>query len=277
MQSNNQTYQSDINSGNRFEFGKNWKKYISTYTRDDINSAIESLKSMLRVNSIEGKSFLDIGSGSGLFSLAAKKIGANVTSFDYDPNSFNCTMHLKKEHYPNDPDWKIQEGSILDLEYVRSLGTYDIVYSWGVLHHTGDMWQALKNTDTLVNPGGTLFIALYNNQGIPSKYWSLIKRTYNRYKWARPILIAVHVFYPLLPSLLIKKIQGRQYPRGMKPWTDLIDWIGGYPFEVSTPEEIVDFFVNRNYVLNKIRTVRNRMGCNEFVFQKKVPPSIQDL
>src|SRR5215210_846240 len=135
---------------------------------------------MLEVESLEGQSFLDIGSGSGLFSLAARRLGASVHSLDYDPRSVACTRELRRRYFPEDPEWKVEEGSALDADYIRSLGLFDVVYSWGVLHHTGDMWQALENAQLPVKPGGRLFVAIYNDTGTQAARWKWIKKTYNR-------------------------------------------------------------------------------------------------
>ena len=67
-----------------------------------IEEAKASLKQMLDVDSLTGKTFLDVGSGSGLFSLAAIMLGVKVYSFDYDPQSVACTTELKRRYFPND-------------------------------------------------------------------------------------------------------------------------------------------------------------------------------
>src|SRR6266705_3076841 len=165
----------------RFEFGKNWGRFLTVLDDERIAEAERSLTKMLEVTDLRGRSFLDVGSGSGLFSLAAKRLGARpVHSFDYDADSVACTRELKRRFYANDADWTIEQGSVLDKPYLQALGTFDIVYSWGVLHHTGDMWRALGNATDLVSPGGRLFIALYNDQGSTSRRWLAIKRVYNR-------------------------------------------------------------------------------------------------
>src|ERR1700722_16009271 len=93
----------DIEAGERFEFGRNWSEFLRLLNQDRIDSAEKSLKQMLGMENLEGRSFVDIGSGSGLFSLAARNLGARVHSFDYDPYSVASTTELKRRYHPTDP------------------------------------------------------------------------------------------------------------------------------------------------------------------------------
>jgi hypothetical protein len=52
----------------------------------------------------------------------------------------------------------------------------------------------------------------------------------------------------------------------MSPWRDLIDWVGGYPFEVAKPEAILDFYLRRGFTLKRLVTCGGSLGCNEYVF-----------
>ncbi|PYS79452.1 MAG: class I SAM-dependent methyltransferase [Acidobacteria bacterium] len=237
---------------------------------------------MLKVEGLTGKSFLDIGSGSGLFSLAARRLGARVHSFDYDPQSVACTAELKRHYFEGDENWAVEEGSALDADYVESLGTFDVVYAWGVLHHTGDMWRALENACLPVAAGGKLFVAVYNNTGTQSARWKWIKRTYSGLPRVLRVPFAVAVSAPgeaksILRSLLTLKVgdyarswtsYGRNN-RGMSCWHDIVDWVGGYPYEVAHPEEIFDFYRAREFTLTKLKCGGVGLGCNEFVFEKR--------
>ena len=131
------------------------------------------------------------------------------------------------------------------------------------------MWQALDNVDLAVQNEGILFIALYNYQPFASRYWTFVKRAYNQYLIARLFFTFVHAIYPMLPSVILKFIQSRKDPRGMNDWYNLLDWLGGYPFEVAKPEQIFEFYKAKSYRLKKLVTVGGRLGCNEFVFQRE--------
>lgn len=275
------SYQNEVTKGQRFEFGANWTRFLTVLDDERIAEAEKSLRDMLGVQGLAGKSFLDAGSGSGLFSLAARRLGACVYSFDYDPLSVACTQELKHRYFPNDLDWTITEGSVLNTEYLANLNQFDVVYSWGVLHHTGAMWQALNNIAPLVADDGLLFISIYNDQGGASRRWALLKRLYNRQKLVRMPL----VIYTLIRqwSLTFLKDLGRAEPlaswknyktaRGMSAWHDVVDWIGGYPFEVAKPEEIFNFFRLKGFQLERLKTCAGGLGCNEFVFSKKTSAS----
>ena len=269
-----ESWQKEVASGGRFAFGANWAAFLKRLSPERIATAEQSLQSMLGIERLDGKTLLDIGSGSGLFSLAARRLGAKVTSFDFDPDSVACTAELKRRYFDGDPLWTIGEGSILDRDSLGRLGTFDIVYSWGVLHHTGRLWEALENATRLVSPGGMLFISIYNDQGRASRRWLQVKRAYVKapriLKWA----ILLPAFARLWgPSFVRDTVFGRPFrtwksyaDRGMDPLRDLVDWVGGLPFEVAKPEEILDFCRLRGFDLRKLKTCGGGHGCNEFVF-----------
>jgi len=252
----------------KFNFGKNWLNFLNKLDSKQIEDSENYIKKILKIDNLEGKTFVDIGCGSGLSSLAARNLGANVTSFDSDKNAVQCTNKLKDTFYSGDKNWNVLNGSVLDDKFLLKLNNFDYVYSWGVLHHTGNMQVALENIIKLVKKNGILYIAIYNDQKLKSKYWYFIKKNYNRFPILRPFLIIFYGLCLTLPSIILKSILNIKQPRGMHPWYDLIDWLGGYPFEVSKPNDIINFYKLRNFILIKLINVGKKLGCNEYVFLK---------
>ena len=272
----------EVRAGKRFQFGRNWSRFLAVVCEERIKLAEQSLQKMLSQPRLDGKSFLDVGSGSGLFSLAARRLGARVFSFDYDPQSVACTNELRRRYFPDDAHWFVGQGSVLDRNFLAQLEEHDIVYSWGVLHHTGDMWSALQNVKPLTRLGGQLFIAIYNDLGAVTSRWLAIKRRYNALP--RPIrlpfafsIIAVSESRSFLARCRSKDVAGyfrewtdyqRLSTRGMSRWHDWLDWVGGYPYECASIENIVDFFGKDGFRLTALEDRSSGYGCNEFVFRR---------
>jgi 2-polyprenyl-6-hydroxyphenyl methylase/3-demethylubiquinone-9 3-methyltransferase len=189
---------------------------------------------------------------------------------------------LRRRYFPDAGGWEIEEGSALDAEYVRSLGEFDVVYSWGVLHHTGSMWEALANAALPVAHGGKLFVAIYNDLGSRSARWKWIKKTYNELPKLLRAPFAAAVSAPneakmilravvtLSPGEYVRSWTTYAEKRGMSRWRDIVDWVGGYPYEYATPEGIFDFYRERGFKLTKLKCGGVGLGCNEFVFVKDI-------
>jgi 2-polyprenyl-6-hydroxyphenyl methylase/3-demethylubiquinone-9 3-methyltransferase len=266
--------------GARFEFGENWARFLELLDDRRISDAEASLKEMLAVQHLRDQRFLDIGCGSGLFSLAARRLGATVHSFDYDPQSVACARELKRRYFPDDAAWRIETGSVLDARFLGNLGDFDVVYSWGVLHHTGAMWLALEHAISCVaRKGGRLFIAIYADQGWKSHAWWFVKLIYNRLpRVLRPVYmhvvsalvrIVVILKYTILlrPMTTISLPFGDRRERGMSVKHDRLDWIGGFPYEFATLETLIAFLEARGFSLVTTRRAGS-LGCHELVARR---------
>lgn len=264
----------------RFGFGKNWRAFLDRFEERRALEAVDSLRDLLQVEDLAGRSFLDIGCGSGLFSLAARRLGARVHSFDFDRDSVDCTSSLREENRPGDPDWTVERGSILDPAYLEGLGHFDVVYSWGVLHHTGAMFESIRNAAERVAPGGLLAIALYRKTRL-CWLWKLEKRTYTRLPGAAQSLVrALWIQRIRLTFFLKGKSFARMvadYPerRGMDFHSDVHDWLGGYPYESIEPDaardcvQVLGFELTNERVLDRKSWGFSGSGCDEFVFRRR--------
>jgi SAM-dependent methyltransferase len=237
--------------------------------REDYLAAKESLAEL--VPDLTGKSFLDIGCGSGLFSIAASGLGAKeVLGIDYDPQSVATSKELLEKVSQWDQAVKkntvaFKEDSILND--VVAMPRYDVVYSWGVLHHTGDMYTAFANAAALVNDKGRLVIAIYNRH-FTAPIWKAVKYTY--VKSPAPIqkvLVAAVAGIKLLGTVLTGQNPFTR-ARGMRFYSDIVDWVGGYPYQYASIQEVCGYFEARGFKTKKIIKTTGFTGCNEFVFER---------
>jgi 2-polyprenyl-6-hydroxyphenyl methylase/3-demethylubiquinone-9 3-methyltransferase len=262
----------------RFAFGENWKSFLVELDGARITEAEKSLQWLLGRERLEGLRFLDIGSGSGLSSLAARRLGAFVHSFDFDVDSAECTKLLRDRYFPGDTHWLVEQGSILDRNYVAKLGSFDVVYSWGVLHHTGAMDEAIENASQLVAPAGTFVFALYRKTRL-CWLWRLEKRWYvSAPLAAQRVACAIYTKLMHLAFVLL----GRDYRayvatysgnRGMTFNHSVRDWVGGYPYESIRPVEVARELGRLGFtqIRSKVQPYSTGLfgsGCDEYVYRR---------
>ena len=258
-----------------FDFGRNWDLFSrNALSAEKVAQARRSFMELMAGISLEGRSFLDVGFGQGLSLLAAADLGAVACGCDIHSQCADV-LERNRAFYPRlaRDSIRVFVGSILDEKIVRQLQAdiprgYDVVHSWGVLHHTGDMNKALHHSAALVGPKGYLVIALYNRHW-SSPLWKGIKWFYNRCPaWARRILVGV--FYPViyLAKRLVTGHDPRKKDRGMDFYYDVIDWVGGYPYEYATIDEVEFLMHTLGFETVRVIPAGVPTGCNEFVFRK---------
>lgn len=260
-----------------FQFGKNWARYGKTITEEDIALSEANLRRFLGLEDLSGRTFLDIGCGSGIHALAALKMGAaSVQGIDIDGESVATAQAVLAAHW-NQPNYKVAQANIFEVS-PGDLGRFDIVYSWGVLHHTGDMWGAIRNAAAFVGQDGLFAIAIYRKTRFCG-FWRWEKSLYTRSgKPFRAVAVSAYVVLRVLRDLLrlrnpFEKIGGHNRKRGMKWYTDVIDWVGGYPYESATPAEIRTFVEGLGFRLERTAKTKNKSGLlgtgnAEYLFRK---------
>jgi 2-polyprenyl-6-hydroxyphenyl methylase/3-demethylubiquinone-9 3-methyltransferase len=253
-----------------FSFGRNWTNFLGTVGVEEVERAEADIVEWLGPGAVRGKDVIDIGSGSGIHSLVFNRLGARrVHSFDYDPFSVEATKKLWTMR--GEPEeWSVEHGSILDQEYLDSLGHFDIVYSWGVLHHTGEMWEAIRNCFGLVRKDGVVWIALYQ-KGPRYAADLALKRKYNSSSdFGKRLMVYRRILRIMLSRARHFKnpfTWNEKSPRGMNRYHDLVDWLGGLPYEVASEDEVVKVAAESNLILERIKVV-DEGGCSIYVFRK---------
>lgn len=253
-----------------FSFGSNWKRYLDDFTEARLEAAVKSLQEFSGLHDLHGHSFLDFGCGSGIFSMAARELGAeSVTSIDIDPGSVECVSSLR-DRRGKPENWRVLQGSALDQALITSLGSSSFVYSWGVLHHTGSMYDAIRNVAALVAPGGLYYLGIYNRNKHAPK-WLRVKRIYNRMPmFLKPLMVGGYVAINMLMILRegenpFRVIRSHGSSRGMSWLSDIRDWLGGLPYEFASVEEIETFVSGLGFETKRVRP-NGSHGCNEFLF-----------
>jgi len=260
----------------RYEFGQNWKQFARELSAASIEQARLSLARLLPADEISGRDVLDIGCGSGLHALAALRLGASsVMAIDIDQDSVATTRQVLSLHAPPGANWSVSVKSVFDL---ANLPQFPVVYSWGVLHHTGDMYKAIRCAAARVAPGGGLYLALYRKTPM-CRLWRAEKWLYtNAPDWGRRSLEIGYV----AAFRLAMAIRGRNFrdyvasygrDRGMHWMTDVRDWLGGYPYESIAKEEMLS--LTQDLGLSVIRLFYRRpgiglfgTGCDEYALRK---------
>ena len=262
-------------SNRAFDFGENWDDF-SRQALDErrLNEAARDFRALCTGIELKGCTFLDIGFGQGLGLLNAASEGARVTGCDIN---VRCAQVLERNRrlFPNlTAPIPVVVGSILDDEVAKQLRQlsgnqgFHLVHSWGVLHHTGDMRKAIAHASGLVAAQGCLIIALYNRHW-SSSLWRMIKWSYVRSpRWLQRAFIGV--FYPIIyvAKWLVTGSNPKRQERGMDFYYDVVDWVGGYPYEYASREEIVSELEKQGFKLVKFIAARVPTGCNEFIFQR---------
>ena len=263
-----------------FDFGRNWASYLQLVTDAHVQEAVRSLQ-RLAGDDLRGKRVLDIGCGSGLHALAALRLGAReVVAVDIDADCLATTQQLLQAHAAGQP-WSTRQTSVFDL-ITDSPAPFDVVYSWGVLHHTGDMYRALRAAAALVAPDGQFIFALYRHTRL-CWLWKIEKKWYAgagagaqaRARSAYVGLLRIALSMARGRGGFTNYVSAYGQRRGMDFYHDVHDWLGGWPYESISPAQTERFMSQLG--LRRVRVFTRRgiqlglfgSGCDEYVYARR--------
>ena len=257
----------------RFDFGANWQAFSDRLMDEDrVVAAMRSLRKVVQRETLEGTRVADVGCGSGLFSISATRLGAaRVVGLDINPLCIDVSRR-NQANLASTAALTFHRASVLSPEELAPFGTFDLVYAWGSLHHTGAMWDALRNVTRMVAPGGTLVVAIYN-QHATSPVWRVIKRTYTRAPdFVKAPMAAAAAIVIFLAKALVTGRNPLEKERGMDFWYDVVDWVGGYPYEYATRSCVEQFVTSAGFTTTRFVRAQVPTGCNQYVFKLDAPP-----
>jgi SAM-dependent methyltransferase len=151
----------------------NWRRNVPDYILDELETTRRE---------ISGRPVLDGGCGNGRWAYGFERLGCEIHGFDASPNGIEyARQHVKG---------RFDVANILDGESLLRLYTknsFDIVWCWGVLHHTGDPERAFQNIAQFVKPGGTMHIYVYGKKSISNR---LLRFIFNRFGFKTRVTLA---------------------------------------------------------------------------------------
>jgi ubiquinone/menaquinone biosynthesis C-methylase UbiE len=110
---------------------------------------------------LSGKDVLEVGCGSGIAAQMLAEAGANLTAVDLTPWAVATTRRRLNAF---GLDGTVQEADGEDLPFEDT--SFDLVFSWGVIHHSSDMDQALRELVRVLRAGGQIVLMVYNRRSL---------------------------------------------------------------------------------------------------------------
>ncbi|MFQ6107920.1 MAG: class I SAM-dependent methyltransferase [Candidatus Aminicenantales bacterium] len=237
-----------------------WQNYTPEYAASKKHWAL-----FFDPEEVLNKSVLDAGCGTGVFSIIFARMGAlSVVGIDISKRSLERAQRQADQLGLQNATF--QKVNMLRLPFTDAC--FDIVWSWGSVHHTADPFGCLAELIRVLKPGGSLLVAVYRRTGLtflhetlrkglirlPSKYWIPFSRFLS--------LVAAPGI-----SLFKKRDKSR---KGEKLEQLLFDWFFVPIRHSYLPEEIKSFLVKRGLVIKKYLPFSGRFNStSNFIFKAR--------
>jgi SAM-dependent methyltransferase len=135
-----------------------------TWFKDDAGLRKREFLDNLEVSAEElpGRTLLDAGCGNGELTRAVAEYGLEVVAMDFSRSVDGARRRLFEQGYPVSHRVHYLQGDVLVPPFLP--GSFDLVHSSGVLHHTPSTERAFRSVARLPRPGGKLYVQLYRRR-----------------------------------------------------------------------------------------------------------------
>ena len=187
---------------------------------------------------VKGKKVLDAGSGSGMVSIAFAVMGASVTGVDI---TSKCIENGRKRAKAFGVECRFVQSDLTMLDLHED---FDIIYSWGVLHHTADAKASFFRLVEHLRPGGEIIIAVYLRTAF-SSFWNFSRVFYQsspgfaKTAFRRSASVLLNGYDAVRKALMKKE---RYMLRGTSNEELVNDWFGVPHRTFHTYTEVYEWF-----------------------------------
>jgi ubiquinone/menaquinone biosynthesis C-methylase UbiE len=244
-----------------------WTEYLP-----EVEASENHWKIFYSGEEVKGKSVLDAGCGTGIFSIIFATNGAGrVTGIDISEGSLQTARGLKKKFNLENADFQKQD--MLALPF--SDESFDIVWAWGTVHHTTDPFRAITELLRILKPSGSILLAVYKRTRLTFLH-EIIRKTLlraPRKTWKGLARVMAFFLSPVI--FLFKKREKSR--RGEKLEELIIDWYFVPIRHYYKPEEIRGFLEERGLVIEKYLPASGRFdSTSNFIFKARKSPQDED-
>jgi ubiquinone biosynthesis O-methyltransferase len=239
-----------------------WTEYIPEYEASEKHWSL-----FYNPKEVKGKTVLDAGCGTGVFSIIFARNGAaKVTGIDISPGSLDTARSLKKKFGLANAEFRQQD--MLRLPFASA--SFDIVWAWGTVHHTTDPLGAIAELIRVLKPGGSLFLAIYKRTNVTWVH-EIVRKTMirtPRWSWNSLAKAGALALSPIV--FLFKKRQKSR--KGEKLSELILDWYFVPIRHYYRPEEIRSFLEARKFKIENYLAHSGRFNSSSnFIFKARKP------
>lgn len=239
-----------------------WTEYIPEYDASEKHWLL-----FFTPDEVKGKSVLDSGCGTGIFSIIFAKNGAGqVTGIDISPGSLGTAEGLKQKFGLSNA--RFEQQDMLHLPYPDAC--FDIVWAWGTVHHTTDPLGAIDGLIRVLKPGGSILLAIYKKTKVTWIHEAIRKTLVRTPRRSWNALAKIMAFFG---TPIVWTFKRREKARQGETLSELIlDWYFVPIRHYYKPDEIRTFLEGKGFKIENYLAHSGRFNSSSnFIFKARKP------